>query len=77
MDDLLHGHDSTYTHAGCRCDECREDHALVARLYRNGYWGGRDLVHGSVSTYVNNRCRCELCSAAKATYDASRRAQVV
>lgn len=65
---------------GCRCPECRADHAALARYYRTLRRETRVLTggvltaplppeaHGQLSTYVNWGCRCDRCMSANAAY---------
>ena len=81
---MKHGAPATYSHGGCRCDECRE-------AWRQTQLRGNDdraarlaadpslAPHGVRSTYTNWRCRCEPCvavhSAWCAAYNARRKAR--
>ena len=59
---------------GCRCDDCRESHALRMRRFRVvARYRRKGATHGSYSTYVNYACRCDPCMEAKREYDRTRR----
>lgn len=68
-----HGYLGSYS-CGCRCDDCREAHAVYRRNRRMLPWRAmkRELRHGRRSTYVNYRCRCEPCRAANTSYERER-----
>ena len=62
-------HDVNGYRRGCRCDTCREAHAVWAVAYRaRRYTGftGPDCGNASRSTYINQGCRCDKCRAANA-----------
>lgn len=73
---MRHGN-SAYKNGLCKCDVCRLDHRVQAKIARQRRKAQLQedpsvVEHGRVSTYKNWGCRCDRCKAAASTDDKKR-----
>jgi hypothetical protein len=68
VNDPRHGTENGYTNLLCRCQPCRDQHALIVKDQRARRHlrlsTGENVNHGEASTYWNWGCRCLLCTKA-------------